>query len=216
MGQKWKFFPLLAGVDMRNEILKRQDPEINEILKKASVSILGCGGLGSNIAMILARCGLGEIYIYDYDKVELSNLNRQNYDQKDLGKSKVFQTKKKIEETVPCNKIFAEEVLITKDNLAEISGKTDIFIEAFDKKEMKSMVFEYFLGKDDKKLIMASGLSGLGDLSDIKVKKIKNISMVGDFKSSPEQGLYAPYIGIVANLEALLALKIIIGERNGK
>ena len=69
---------------MRDEILKRQDPEINEILKNAKISILGCGGLGSNIAMALARCGLGEIHIYDYDKVELSNLNRQNYDQKDL------------------------------------------------------------------------------------------------------------------------------------
>ena len=201
---------------MRNEILKRQDPEINEILKNAKVSILGCGGLGSNIAMVLARCGLGEIHIYDYDKVELSNLNRQNYDQKDLGKSKVIQTKKKIEATLPYTKVYADEVLISKENLSQIAEKTDIFIEAFDKKEMKSLVFEYFLGRKDKKLIMASGLSGLGDFSDIKVKKIENVTMVGDFKSSPDQGLYAPYLGIVANIEALIALKIIIGEKNGK
>ena len=201
---------------MRDEILKRQDPEINEILKNAKVSILGCGGLGSNIAIVLARCGLGEIHIYDYDQVELSNLNRQNYDQNDLGKSKVIQTKKKIEASLPYIKVYAKEVLIGKENLDQISEKTDIFIEAFDKKAMKSLVFEYFLGRDDKKLIMASGLSGLGDFSDIKVKKIENVTMVGDFKSSPDQGLYAPYLGIVANLEALLALKIIIGERNGK
>ena len=201
---------------MRDEILKRQDPEINEILKNAKVSILGCGGLGSNIAMALARCGLGEIHIYDYDKVELSNLNRQNYDQKDLGKLKVSQTKKKIEDTIPYTKVFSNNLFITKENLDDISEKTDIFIEAFDKKEMKSLVFEYFLGRKDKKLIIASGLSGLGDFSDIKVKKIENVTMVGDFKSSPDQGLYAPYLGIVSNIEALLALKIIIGERNGK
>lgn len=201
---------------MRDEILKRQDPEINEILKNAKISILGCGGLGSNIAMDLARCGVGEIHIYDYDKVELSNLNRQNYDQKDLGKSKVIQTKKKIEATLPYTKVYADEVLISKENLSQIAEKTDIFIEAFDKKEMKSLVFEYFLGRKDKKLIMASGLSGLGDFSDIKVKKIENVTMVGDFKSSPDQGLYAPYLGIVANIEALIALKIIIGEKNGK
>ena len=201
---------------MRDEILKRQDPEINEILKNAKVSILGCGGLGSNIAIVLARCGLGEIHIYDYDQVELSNLNRQNYDQNDLGKSKVIQTKKKIEASLPYTKVYAKEVLIGKENLDQISEKTDIFIEAFDKKEMKSLVFEYFLGRDDKKLIMASGLSGLGDFSDIKVKKIENVTMVGDFKSSPDQGLYAPYLGIVSNIEALLALKIIIGEKNGK
>lgn len=201
---------------MRDEILKRQDPEISEILGDAKVSILGCGGLGSNIAMALARCGLGEIHIYDFDKVEFSNLNRQNFDQNDLGKSKVVQTKKKIEETIPYTKVFANNLFVTRENLDEISEKTDIFIEAFDKKEMKSLVFEYFLGKDKKKLVMASGLSGLGDFNDIKIKEIENVTMVGDFNSTPDQGLYAPYIGIISNLEALCALKLIIGERDVK
>ena len=201
---------------MRDDILKRQDPEINEILRNAKVSILGCGGLGSNIAMALARSGLGEIHIYDFDKVEYSNLNRQNFDQNDLGKSKVGQTKKKIEETIPYTKVFANNLFITKENLDEISQKTDIFIEAFDKKEMKSLVFEYFLGKDKKNLVMASGLSDLGDFTDIKIKQIDNVTMVGDFNSTPDQGLYDPYIGIVSNLEALCTLKLIIGERNVK
>ena len=201
---------------MRDEILKRQDPEISEILGDAKVSILGCGGLGSNIAMALARCCLGEIHIYDFDKVEFSNLNRQNFDQNDLGKSKVVQTKKKIEETIPYTRVFANNLFITRENLDEISEKTDIFIEAFDKKEMKSLVFDYFLGKDKKKLVMASGLSGLGDFNNIKIKEIENVTMVGDFNSTPDQGLYAPYIGIVANLEALCVLKLIIGERNVK
>lgn len=201
---------------MRDDILKRQNSEINHILKDASVSILGCGGLGSNIAMALARCGVGELHIYDFDKVEYSNLNRQNYDQDDIGKSKVKKTKEKIAETIPYTKVFAEEVFISNNNLDEISAKTDVFIEAFDKKEMKSLVFDYFLGTPDKKLVMASGLSGLGDFKDIKVKKIDNIIMVGDFNSTPDDGLYAPYIGIVSNLEALCAVKIIIGEKYGK
>ncbi len=122
---------------MRDKILKRQDPYVNEILKDASVSILGCGGLGSNIAMSLARCGVGTIHLYDFDKVEYSNLNRQNYDLDDLGKSKVLQTKKKIHETIPYTKIYANEVYVSLDNLDEISKKTDIFIEAFDKKGAK-------------------------------------------------------------------------------
>ena len=201
---------------MRDKILKRQDPYVNEILKDASVSILGCGGLGSNIAMSLARCGVGTIHLYDFDKVEYSNLNRQNYDQDDLGKSKVLQTKKKIHETIPYIKIYANEVYVSLDNLDEISEKTDIFIEAFDKKEMKSLVFEYFLGKKDKKLIIGSGLSGLGDLEDIKIKRIDNVTMIGDFTSSPESGLYLPYVGVIASLEALYAVKIIKGEYDGK
>lgn len=201
---------------MRDKILKRQDVKVNDILKNASVSILGCGGLGSNIAMSLARCGVGSLYIYDFDKVEYSNLNRQNYDQSDLGKSKVIQTKKKIEETIPYTKIYANEVCISLDNLDEISQKTDIFIEAFDKKEMKSLVFDYFLGKKDKKLIIGSGLSGLGDLEDLRIKQIENVTMIGDFTTSPDQGLYLPYVGVVASLEALYAVKIIKGEYNGK
>ena len=201
---------------MRDKILKRQDPHVNKILKDASVSILGCGGLGSNIAMSLARCGVGTIYLYDFDKVEYSNLNRQNYDQDDLGKSKVLQTKKKIHETIPYTKIYANEVYVSLDNLDEISEKTDIFIEAFDKKEMKSLVFDYFLAKKDKKLIIGSGLSGLGDLEDIKIKKIDNVTMIGDFTSSPESGLYLPYVGVIASLEALYAVKIIKGEYDGK
>lgn len=201
---------------MRREILKRQDPEINKILENSRVSILGCGGLGSNIAMTLARCGVGELHLYDFDKVEYSNLNRQNYKISDLGKSKVFETKRLIEETIPYTKVIANELMISEENLDEIIGKNDIFIEAFDKKEMKSLVFDYFLGKKDKKLVMASGLSGLGNFCDIKIKEIENITMVGDFKSTPDEGLYAPYIGIVSNLEALCAVKIIIGEKNGK
>lgn len=201
---------------MRDKILKRQDPYVNDILKDASVTILGCGGLGSNIAMSLARCGVGTIHLYDFDNVEYSNLNRQNYDLDDLGKSKVLQTKKKIHETIPYTKIYANEVYVSLDNLDEISKKTDIFIEAFDKKEMKSLVFEYFLGKKDKKLIIGSGLSGLGDLEDIKIKKIDNVTMIGDFTSSPESGLYLPYVGVIASLEALCAVKIIKGEYDGK
>lgn len=201
---------------MRDQILKRQDPEINKILEDASVTILGCGGLGSNIAMALARCGVGEIYIYDFDKVEYSNLNRQNYKVSDLGKSKVIETKRIIEQTLPHTKVIAEEVYITRDILDEISPRTEIVIEAFDSKEMKSLVFDYYLGSKSNKLVMASGLSGLGNFEDIKIKEIDNITMVGDFKSTPDEGLYAPFIGIVSNLEALCAVKLIVGDNNGK
>ena len=81
-------------MDLRDKILKRQNKNDNEIFEKAKVSILGCGGLGSNVAMILARAGIGEIFLYDFDKVEYSNLNRQNYKISDIGKEKVLATKK--------------------------------------------------------------------------------------------------------------------------
>ncbi|MBP2068975.1 MULTISPECIES: sulfur carrier protein ThiS adenylyltransferase ThiF [Anaerococcus] len=202
--------------EIREKVLKRQDPIVNEKLKNAKVSILGCGGLGSNIAMTLARSGIGELFLYDYDIVEYSNLNRQNYTLDELGGSKAYLTKKKIESTLPYVKCHSKDIYLTTESMDTIVDKTDIFIEAFDNKESKTMLFDYFVGRKDKLLITGSGVSGLGELSDIKIKQIENVTMIGDFNSNPNDGLYLAYVSLIANLEALVAIKIIKGDYNGK
>ena len=78
------------------------------------------------------------------------------------------------------------------------------------------MLFDYFVGRKDKLLITGSGVSGLGELSDIKIKQIENVTMIGDFNSNPNDGLYLAYVSLIANLEALVAIKIIKGDYNGK
>ena len=78
------------------------------------------------------------------------------------------------------------------------------------------MLFDYFIGRDDKYLITGSGVSGLGELSDIKIKKIENVTMIGDFNSNPDEGLYLAYVSLIANLEALSAIKFIQGDYYGK
>lgn len=202
--------------DIRNKVLGRQDSIVNEKLKNAKVSILGCGGLGSNIAMTLARAGVGELYLYDFDTIEYSNLNRQNYTLDELGGDKAELTKKKIESTLPYVKCHNQNIYLTTENMDTIAHKTDIFIEAFDNKESKTMLFDYFVGRKDKYLITGTGVSGLGNLSDIKIKQIDNVTLIGDFTSNPDQGLYLAYVGIIANLEALTAIKILTGDYNGK
>lgn len=202
--------------DIRNKVLARQDPIVNEKLKKAKVSILGCGGLGSNIAMTLARAGVGELYLYDFDTIEYSNLNRQNYTLDELGGDKAELTKKKIESTLPYVKCHSQNIYLTTENMDTIVDNTDIFIEAFDNKESKTMLFDYFVGRKDKYLITGTGVSGLGELSDIKIKQINNVTLIGDFTSNPDEGLYLAYVGIIANLEALTAIKILTGDYNGK
>lgn len=193
-----------------SEIFKRQDKFLTDIFHKSSVSILGCGGIGSNASIMLARAGVSTINIFDFDKVEFSNLNRQNYTYEDVGRSKVLITKKKIEETIPNVKVNAMEIFVDKNNLDEIVKSSNIFIEAFDKREKKMEAFDYFLDRDEF-LIMASGLSGLGNLEDIRIKRIKNITMIGDFKSTTDDGLFAPYVSVIASLQALEALKIMGG-----
>ena len=78
------------------------------------------------------------------------------------------------------------------------------------------MLFDYFVGRKDKYLITGTGVSGLGDLSDIKIKQIDNVTLIGDFTSNPDEGLYLAYVGIIASLEALTAIKILTGDYNGK
>lgn len=202
--------------DIRDEVLKRQDPIVNENLKNAKVSVLGCGGLGSTIAMTLARAGVGEIFLYDFDHVEYSNLNRQNYTIDELGGPKAELTKKKIESTLPYVTCHSQDIYLTMDNMDTIVDRTDIFIEAFDNKESKTMLFDYFIGKPGKRLITGSGVSGLGDFANIRIKQIDNVTMIGDFTSTPDQGLYLAYVALVANLEALTAIKMITGDYNGK
>lgn len=195
-------------MDRRDEILKRQDSLCNEIFKNAKVSVLGCGGLGSNVAMILARAGIGEINLYDFDTIEYSNLNRQNYTIDEVGLKKTETTKKRLKETLPYVKVNTKDIYLNKDNMDSIINEADYFIEAFDNRESKAMVFDYFTNLDDKYLFTASGMAGLGDLSDIKIKRFSNITMVGDFKSDAKKdGLYLAYVSIMASLEALECLK---------
>ena len=87
--------------DIRAKVLKRQLKEDNDLFAQQSVSILGCGGLGSNIALMLARSGVKKLYIYDFDSIEYSNLNRQNYTINEIGQHKVYATKARLNETLP-------------------------------------------------------------------------------------------------------------------
>lgn len=200
----------------RDYILKRQDENLNQFFKKAKITILGCGGLGSNIAFMLARSGVGTLNLFDYDVVEYSNLNRQNYNIDDIGKKKVFALEKNLKKAIPYVNINSYDRLLNKENIKDYMNLSNIFIEAFDKKEEKAFLFDFFLENKNKKLIMASGLSGLGDLADIKVKRIRNVTMIGDFKSETNNGLYMPYLMTIASLEALEALKIIKEMKNGR
>lgn len=203
--------------DLREKVLKRQNKKDNEIFKDTKVSVLGCGGLGSTVAMTLARAGIGEINLYDFDTIEYSNLNRQNYILDEVGEKKTLTTKKRIEETLPYVRVNTKDIYLDKDNMDEIINEADFFVEAFDNRESKTMLFDYFTNIKDKYLFTASGMAGLGDLSDIRIKKFNNITMVGDFKSDAKKdGLYLAYVGIMASLETLECLKKIREVKNGR
>ena len=122
---------------LRSCILKRQDSKISAEFQKETVTIFGCGGLGSNVAMMLARAGVGRLILYDYDAIEYSNLNRQNYTFQEVGASKVFTCKARLENTIPYVQVEAHSQKVTQENLEDICQNSRLFIEAFDDREAK-------------------------------------------------------------------------------
>jgi molybdopterin/thiamine biosynthesis adenylyltransferase len=104
-----------------------------EKLKKARVLIAGAGGLGSSSATYLAAAGVGTLRIVDYDKVELSNLNRQVLHwHEDIGKRKVISARDRLKKLNPQVTVEAIEEKITQANISKLVAGCDLIVDAMD------------------------------------------------------------------------------------
>ena len=187
--------------------------QIKEILKTKTVGIAGCGGLGSNCAVALARVGVGKLILADFDVVEESNLNRQYFFYDQIGQVKADALKANIERITNDVEVISHNVFIEESNFFEIYKDCDLIVEAFDKPDSKETIVramnKYF---PDKKLIMGIGMSGWGKNNTIKETSYDNIIICGDQISevSDEHPPLAPRVGIVANMQANIALEILL------
>ena len=184
-----------------------------EILKNKTVAVAGCGGLGSNIAISLVRSGIGNLIIADFDKVELSNLNRQQYVRDDIGKSKAEVLSKHLKNINPEVNITVIDCKLDPENIKELFKDADILIEAFDLASSKLWLIESWLETyPSKPVIAGSGMSGLGNFEKIHMRKAGNLYICGDEISEMTMGLMAPRVAIVANLQAMTALEILLKD----
>lgn len=192
----------------------RHTPGVHAKVKAATVGIAGLGGLGSAIAVALARVGIGKLIVADFDVVEPSNLNRQQYFVDQLGLLKTDALVSNLRKINPYVVVEAHAVKLTPDNLFPMFGKTDVMIEAFDRADQKVMLMQTFASaRPEVPLITASGLAGYGPEETIGVKKMgRNIYIVGDLETGakPGCGLMAPRVGIAASMQANLALRLIV------
>lgn len=197
-------------------MIARHTPGVYEKLKNSIVGIAGLGGLGSNIAIALARVGVGHLVIADFDVVEPSNLNRQQYFIDQIGFYKTDALSMNLQRINPFINIFAHKVLLTPDNIPGIFANCHVIIEAFDRADMKTMLIHTVLEKlPDAYIIAASGLAGYGPNNDIITRSIsKKLFVVGDLASEakPGCGLMAPRVGIAAHHQANQAVRILLGE----
>lgn len=191
----------------------RHTPKIHEQLKKGTVAILGLGGLGSNIASSLARVGVGKLILADFDTVEPSNLNRQNYFINDIGKLKTSATEDNIKRINPFVDVELINDKISKKNM-ELFSDADIIVEAFDNPNCKAEISNYVLiHMKDKYLVASSGMAGYYDSNIIKTKKIKDkFYICGDLVNEAKEGdgLMAPRVSICANHMANKVIQILV------
>lgn len=186
---------------------------IKKILSKHTVGIAGAGGLGSNCAVALARCGLGNIVIADFDIVDKSNLNRQYYFWNQIGEMKVNALTDNLLKINPDLNIRKYPLKLDTHNIHKIFADVDILIEAFDKADQKVILIEEALANwPDRPLITGSGMAGYGNLNKLHIRQSENLYICGDEVSeiSNEQPPIAPKVAIVANMQADKAIEILL------
>lgn len=199
-------------------LCQRHGKALQDKLQKAKVAIAGLGGLGSNIAIGLARIGVGKLHLVDFDRVDLTNLNRQHYFIHHLGQYKTEALKKQILEINPYIRVSTDCLKITARNVATLFSDADIICEAFDVPENKAMLVNTVLEQlPDKWLVSGNGMAGYGKSNLIQTKAIMSkFYLCGDNISSNEaQPLMAPRVAICAGHEANMVAELII-EHLGK
>lgn len=200
--------------ELESMMMARHTPHVHEKVKEGKVAIAGLGGLGSNIAVMLARLGVGQLLLVDFDIVEPSNLNRQSYYISHLGIPKTIALKKQIEEINPFIKVETQTTRVTEDNIEKLFSGYDIICEAFDKPEAKSMLVNATLEKlPGIKIVAASGMAGFDSSNLIRtVNPMKNLFLCGDFENGARvgQGLMAPRVQICAGHQANMVLRILL------
>ena len=195
---------------------ERHSPEKQKLLSAGNVAIAGLGGLGSNVAYALARIGVGHLHLIDFDVVDITNLNRQQYFMVHIGMYKTDALKSLLLRINPYLDIRTDCVKVTDDNLQELFADATIICEAFDNPEAKAMlvngILEHF---PEKKLVSASGMAGYGSSNAILTKRLmKNFYLCGDQVTEPTygNGLMAPRVAICAAHEANMITRLLLGE----
>jgi len=195
----------------------RHTPGVHKIVKKSHVGIAGLGGLGSQAAIALARIGVGRLTIADFDVVEPSNLNRQQYFIDQIGLPKADALSATLKRINPYVEVQAHRVMLEPGNIETVFRGCDALVEAFDKADQKAMLVRTALSVlPNVWLVAASGLAGYGEAGTIKVRKMgERLFIVGDLESAarPGVGLMAPRVGVAANIQANLVLRLLLGEK---
>lgn len=202
--------------EMHQALSERHGAELQKKISAARVAVCGLGGLGSNIAIALARVGVGHLHLIDFDRVDITNLNRQQYFVRQLGLLKTDALQETLTDIAPYCDITTNSVKITEDNFAQLLEKEDIICEAFDCSEAKAMLVNGVLERfPEKYLLSSSGMAGFGSANTIVTRHVfQHFYLCGDGMSDVNDGigLVSSRVLACAAHEAHMVIRILAGE----
>ena len=197
-------------------LIARHGLDLHKRFSSVTVAVCGLGGLGSNIAIALARAGIGRLLLIDFDRVDITNLHRQQYKANQIGLYKADALAENLSEIAPYTEIQTVTAKITEENFADLLKGADVVCEAFDNAEAKAMLANGVLEQlPDCYLVAASGMAGMNTPNTIRTRKVMGrFYLCGDETNDVADtiGLVAPRVMLCAAHQAHTVLRILAGE----
>ncbi len=191
------------------------DAGVRVRLAGSHVAVIGCGGLGSHVAEMLVRSGVGTLTLIDFDTVDPSNLNRQLYFYDQIGQLKTSALSNTLLRIRADVTLLLHQVRATADNVLELIEGADVVIEAVDTAQTKAMIANVLLKeRPDLPVVSASGLAGFDSANDVTTERLADTYyMAGDHTSDVTANLplLASRVVAAAAHEAHAAVRILLG-----
>ena len=198
---------------LEQALRERQGAELTARFSAATVAVCGLGGLGSHIAGCLARAGVGRLILIDFDRVDPTNLHRQQYKASQVGRYKTEALAENLREAAPYLSLELRTVRLTAENVPSLLEGADVICEALDEAAAKAMLVNTVLEQlPEKYLVAASGMAGLGSANAIHTRRLTGrFYLCGDGVSDVADGigLVAPRVALCAAHQAHMVLRIL-------
>lgn len=201
----------MAVNHFRQGLARYFNPNQLMLLANSHIGIAGLGGLGSNLALLLARSGIGKFTLIDRDVVDWSNLNRQQYWPAHVGMKKTDALKSLLENLNPDLQIVTHSIELAEENIPALTGNCPVWVEALDNAETKAMFIDA-MARRTEFFVCASGICGIGG-SPILKKVFSRFHLIGDGESDmQERPPFAPRVSQAAAMMADSVLEYLLRD----
>lgn len=192
------------------------DAAVRARLGLAHVAVVGCGGLGSNAAMILVRSGVRTLTLIDFDLVERSNLNRQLFFPDQLGQPKPTALADTLRRIAPDLALTLHHGEANGDTVVALTEGADVVIEAVDGAHSKAAIARALLAaRPDTALVAASGIGGAASANGVVTERVaESYYVVGDHESGVDMPgpILASRVVAAAAHQAHMAIRVLLGH----